>query len=216
GTSNTVSRAAALIAEGALDEQDVEALAARLGVGERHLRRLFRAHLGASPIAVAQTRRLLFAKTLITETRMPMVEVALAAGYGSVRRFNSAIKRVFRRAPRELRRGAAPPPGDDGSPLELKLPFAPPYDWAAMHAFLAARAIPGLEEVDRRAWRRTVAIDGAHGIVEVCPAAGGGNYLAVSLRLTNLSVLPAVVTRLRRVFDLAADPAAIAAHLAHD
>src|ERR1700748_2488912 len=88
GTSNTVSRALALIAEGALDGEAVDALAERLGVGERQLRRLFRQHLGASPIAVAQTRRVLFAKQLIVETTMPMAEIALAAGFGSTRRFN--------------------------------------------------------------------------------------------------------------------------------
>src|SRR5689334_2189555 len=109
GTSNTVTRALALIADGALDGDDagVEALAARLGVGERHLRRLFIQHLGASPIAVAQTRRVLFAKQLIHETKMPITEVALAAGFGSVRRFNETFLKLFDRPPRALRRKAA-------------------------------------------------------------------------------------------------------------
>src|ERR1700760_3970162 len=97
GTSNTVSRALALISEGAMDGPDagVEALAERLGVGERHLRRLFVQHLGASPIAVAQTRRVLFAKQLIHETTLPLTEVALAAGFGSVRRFNEIFLKLF-------------------------------------------------------------------------------------------------------------------------
>ena len=121
GTSNTVSRALALIADGGLDggEAGVDALAERLGVGGRQLRRLFQQHLGASPIAVAQTRRVLFAKQLIQETRMPMAEVALAAGFGSVRRFNETFHDLFRRPPSALRRKAAadapparwPPPG---------------------------------------------------------------------------------------------------------
>ncbi len=215
GTSNTVSRALALIADGALDEQGVEDLASRLGMGERHLRRLFRSHIGASPIAVAQTRRLLFAKKLLTETQMPMVEVALASGYGSVRRFNSAIRRVFRRAPRELRRGSV----EDrpaGTCLSLRLPFAEPYDWPAMVAFLRARAIAGVEEVGDRCYRRTLALEGAHGIVTVRPAADGAPHLLAELQLSRLSVLPAIVARLRRVFDLGADPAAIARHLAED
>ena len=95
GTSNTVSRALALIAEGALDGEgnSVEKLAERLGLGERQLRRLFLQHLGASPISVAQTRRVLFAKQLIHETRMPMTEVAMAAGFGSLRRFNETFRR---------------------------------------------------------------------------------------------------------------------------
>src|SRR5438874_12644471 len=106
GSSNTVSRALKLIAEGALDESEagVEALAERLGVGGRQLRRLFSQHLGASPIAVAQTRRVLFAKQLIVETTMPMAEVALAAGFNSIRRFNATFQSLYQRAPRELRR----------------------------------------------------------------------------------------------------------------
>src|ERR1700723_838997 len=97
GTSNTVSRALALIETGALDREAVDALAERLGVGERQLRRLFRQHLGASPIAVAQTRRVLFAKQLIIETTMPMAEVALAAGFSSIRRFNATFHTLYRR-----------------------------------------------------------------------------------------------------------------------
>src|ERR1700752_194849 len=108
GTSNTVSRALTLIELGALDEADVEALAVRLGVGERQLRRLFRQHLGASPVAVAQTRRVLLAKQLIHETFLPMTEIAFAAGFGSVRRFNETFLTLFGRAPRALRRGKGP------------------------------------------------------------------------------------------------------------
>lgn len=94
GTSNTVARALTLITEGALDDDEgnVEALAERVGVGERQLRRLFQRHLGASPVAVATTRRVLFAKHLLHETRLPMTEVAAAAGFGSVRRFNEAFR----------------------------------------------------------------------------------------------------------------------------
>jgi len=106
GTSNTVSRAMLLIAGGALDgdDSDVETLAQRLGVGARQLRRLFQKHLGTSPIAVAQTRRLLFAKKLVHETSMPMAEIADAAGFGSLRRFNDAFRRLYARPPSELRR----------------------------------------------------------------------------------------------------------------
>jgi AraC family transcriptional regulator, regulatory protein of adaptative response / DNA-3-methyladenine glycosylase II len=104
GTSNTVSRALGLIENGALDEGDVDALAERLGVGERHLRRLFLKHLGASPLAVAQTRRILRAKKLIADTRMPMAEIAFASGFGSIRRFNETFQAMFGRPPGELRR----------------------------------------------------------------------------------------------------------------
>src|SRR5271163_4538640 len=149
GTSNTVSRALTLIGEGALDGEAVDALAERLGVGERQLRRLFRQHLGASPIAVAQTRRVLFAKQLIVETTMPMAEVALASGFSSVRRFNATFHTLYRRSPRELRRSSLVDNEQAGAEgITLMLPYAPPYDWDAMLGFLTARAIKGIEAVE--------------------------------------------------------------------
>lgn len=221
GTSSTVSRALALIREGALDgdEASVDRLAERLGVGERQLRRLFHAHLGASPVSVAQTRRVLFAKHLLHETRLPMVQVALAAGFGSVRRFNESFRALYGRPPRELRREAArvaeTTPSSPGAAVELRLPFVPPYDWDAMLGFLAARAIPGMEEVAGATYRRTLAIGGVHGTVEVAPCAGRA-ALRVAIRVDDVAVLAEVVARVRRVFDLGADPHAIAAHLARD
>src|SRR6202007_1337717 len=97
GTSNTVSRALRLIGESGVEDGGVESLAERLGVGSRHLRRLFVRHLGATPIAVAQTRRLHFAKKLIDETNLPMNEIAIASGFGSVRRFNAGVHKVYHR-----------------------------------------------------------------------------------------------------------------------
>ena len=144
GTSNTVSRALNLIELGALDEDDVDTLAGRLGLGERQLRRLFRQHLGASPVAVAQTRRILLAKQLIHETRLPMAEIAFASGFGSVRRFNETFLALFGRPPSELRRASGPdcPAGPLGE-IVLLLRYHPPYDWAAMLEFLRCRAIAG-------------------------------------------------------------------------
>lgn len=213
GTSNTVSRALALIEKGGLDGADVEALAERLGVGERQLRRLFRRHLGASPIAVAQTRRVLLAKHLIHETRLPMSEVALAAGFGSIRRFNETFQRLFGRAPSTLRRGGAAPTGPTGEVVIL-LPYRPPYDWPAMLAFLRARAISGVETVTRDGYARTIEIGGAHGTVAVRPTAL--NALRATIQFPQLSALPTIVARLRRVFDLVADPGVIGAHLTED
>jgi AraC family transcriptional regulator of adaptative response / DNA-3-methyladenine glycosylase II len=142
GTSNTVSRALTPIGEGALDGEAVDALAERLGIGERQLRRLFRQHLGASPIAVAQTRRVLFGKQLIVETTMPMAEVALAAGFNSIRRFNATFQILYQRPPRELRRSKLIDGEQTGAEgITLKLPYAPPYDWDAIIDFLGARAI---------------------------------------------------------------------------
>src|SRR5690348_14809246 len=166
GTSNTVSRALALIESGGLDEDDVEGLANRLGVGARQLRRLFRQHLGASPIAVAQTRRVLLAKQLIHETRLSMAEVALAAGFGSVRRFNETFLQLFGRPPATLRR-RRDKVKREADALSVRLAYRPPYDWDAMLGFLAARAIPGVEHVGEQSYRRTIAIGRHVGMIRV-------------------------------------------------
>ena len=216
GTSNTVSRALMLIEGGALDEAAVDTLAARLGLGERQLRRLFHQHLGASPLAVAQTRRVLLARQLIDETDLAMTEVALAAGFGSLRRFNDTFHRLYGRPPSALRRRrgtaaiAAP-----GSALTLELPYRPPYDWAAMLGFLAARAIPGVERVADDCYTRTIELDGAFGTISVAPSRRGTSLVA-TVRFPQVTALPEILARLRRIFDLAADPLAIAAQLAED
>ena len=157
GTSATVSRALRLIADGALDEGNVAALAGRLGIGERHLRRLFLAHLGASPLAVAQTRRLLFAKQLIDQTALPMAQVAFAAGFSSIRRFNAAVREAWDTSPSSLRRGrrGARP---DTSEIVLRLAYRPPFDWNGLLAFLAPRATPGVERVSEGRYARTIAV----------------------------------------------------------
>jgi AraC family transcriptional regulator of adaptative response / DNA-3-methyladenine glycosylase II len=215
GASNTVARALSLIEEGALDDADVEALADRLGVGERQLRRLFRKHLGASPIAVAQTRRVLLAKQLIHETRLPMAEVAMASGFGSVRRFNETFQQLYDRPPASLRRLGGPDrTASDGEAVLLTLPYEPPYDWETMLAFLRLRAIPGVERVGRIRYERTLAIGGQIGVIRVEPAAR--SRLAVSVRFPRITALPTIIARVRRVFDLAADPVAIAEHLGAD
>ena len=216
GTSNTVSRALALISDGALDgpTASVETLASRLGLGERQLRRLFHQHLGASPIAVAQTRRVLFAKQLIHETRMPMTEIALASGFSSLRRFNETFHDLFHRPPSTLRRktsaAAAPDTG-----VTLRLRYRPPYDWDSMLAFLRARAIPGVEVIEHATYRRTVALDGATGSVAVIHLPQHQS-LGVTIHFPNVKSLPALVTRVRRMFDIGADIQTIDAHLSHD
>ena len=217
GTSNTVSRALALIAEGALDGQAIDTLAARLGVGERQLRRLFRQHLGASPIAVAQTRRVLFAKQLIVETNMPLAEVALASGFGSIRRFNATFQALYDRPPRELRRMRS---GDCDQPaaagITLILPYAPPYDWDAMISFLAARAIAGIELTEGTSrYQRTVAFAGEQGSVSVEPDECR-HGLRVRIHFPKVEAIASIVGRIRRVFDLSADPNAIGEHLSTD
>jgi AraC family transcriptional regulator of adaptative response / DNA-3-methyladenine glycosylase II len=215
GTSGTVSRALGLIEAGALDEANVEALAGRLGVGERQLRRLFRQHVGASPIAVAQTRRVLLAKQLLHDTRLPMTEVAMAAGFGSVRRFNETFQQLFHRPPAALRRSGLTeePVGATGA-IRLSLPYRHPYEWDAILRFLRPRVIPGVEVVSDNRYARTIAIGAARGVLVVEP--GSGNSLAATIRFPILQALPAIIARIRRVFDLAADPLAIGTHLSLD
>ncbi len=215
GTSNTISRALSLIELGALDEARVDDLAGRLGVGERQLRRLFRQHLGASPIAVAQTRRVLLAKQLIHESSLPMAEIAFASGFGSVRRFNETFQMLFDRPPNALRRAKRPEvsAGPQGE-IDLLLRYQPPYDWAAILEFLRRRAIPGIEVVTADSYARTVHFNGVAGTVKV--RRGEGNALRATVSFPKLSALPAIIARLRRVFDLSADPLAITAHLAKD
>jgi AraC family transcriptional regulator, regulatory protein of adaptative response / DNA-3-methyladenine glycosylase II len=220
GTSNTVSRGLALIAEGALDGDDasVDALAERLGVGGRQLRRLFRQHLGASPISVAQTRRVLFAKQLIHDTRLPMTEIALAAGFGSIRRFNETFRQLFHRPPSALRRKlvTALPEGTVGaSGVTVQLRYRPPYDWPAMLSHLQARAIDGVERVDGATYSRTVRHDGQTGTVEIFHLPDTQSLAAI-IRFPSVRALPAIVARIRRAFDLGADVALINSHLARD
>jgi AraC family transcriptional regulator of adaptative response / DNA-3-methyladenine glycosylase II len=213
GTTNTVSRALALIEAGGLDEADVEGLANRLGVGARQLRRLFHQHVGASPVAVAQTRRVLLAKQLIHETSLPMAEVALAAGFNSIRRFNETFLQLFGRSPATLRRMRDRTRSEAGA-LSVRLAYRPPYDWDAMLSFLSARAIPGVEMVSDNSYRRTIAIGNHSGVITVAPAAG--NRVDVIVRFPALAALPSIIARVRRVFDLAADPDMIGSHLALD
>jgi AraC family transcriptional regulator of adaptative response / DNA-3-methyladenine glycosylase II len=213
GTSNTVSRALTLIEAGGLDDDGVEGLGDRLGVGARQLRRLFRQHVGASPIAVAQTRRVLLAKQLIHETRLPMAQVALASGFNSVRRFNETFLQLFGRAPASLRRTRDHERREAGM-LSVRLAYRPPYDWDAMLSFLTARAIPGVELVSGNGYRRTIAIGHHCGVIGVTPA--DKNRVDVTIRFPDMAALPQIIARVRRVFDLAADPDTIGAHLALD
>jgi AraC family transcriptional regulator, regulatory protein of adaptative response / DNA-3-methyladenine glycosylase II len=215
GSFNTVSRALGLIEAGALDDASVETLATRLGIGERQLRRLFRLHLGASPISIAQTRRILLAKQLIQDTGLPMAEVAAAAGFGSIRRFNETFQQLYRRSPRALRRARVTEAsvGTTGV-VAVKLGYRPPYDWDAVLSFLRVRAIPGVEVVSGGRYARTIAIGDARGMLVVERAEK--NCLKATVRFPSLKSLPAIIARVRRVFDLAADPLAIGAHLSRD
>ncbi len=211
GTRSTVSRALRLIAEGGLDTDGVDELADRLGVGARQIRRLFARHLGASPVSVAQAHRILFAKKLLDETALSVGDVALAAGFRSIRRFNEVFRGTYARAPSELRRARR----SDPAGVSLKLPFSPPYDWPAMIEFLAARAIPGVESVALEEYRRAFRMGPATGHLAV-RAVPGAHHLAATIRTSDVAALPAIVARLRRLFDLDVNAAAVDEHLARD
>ncbi len=217
GSSAVVSRALRLIRDGALDGGGVDALAARLGVGGRQLRRLFDQHLGASPAAVARAQRLQAARAMIDQTALPMLEVSAAAGFQSLRQFNHAIRQTFGASPRALRKTSLRWAVSlrERECLALRLPYRPPLDWRGLLAFLAVRATPGVEAIDGDVFRRAVQIGDTVGWIEVGPAPGA---TALLLRLwpCDGAILLPVVERVRRVFDLGADPLQIAAHLRAD
>ncbi len=217
GTSATVSRALRLIGDGALDGRGgVDEIASRLGVGARHLRRLFDEHLGASPIAVALTRRIHFARKLIDDTDLSMTEIAYASGFSSLRRFNDAFAGAFDLPPSALRKKPGPHgPDAPGECLVLRLPYRRPYDWDAMISFLGARAIPGIEAADRRAYRRSCSSDGGDGWIEVSPDPGKA-HLLLRIAAPATSDLIRIAERARRLFDLGADPFRIGSHLRRD
>ncbi len=212
-SSDLVGAALRLIEQGALDGQPVTDLAARIGVGARHLRRLFDQELGASPLDVAATRRLLFAKQLLGETGLPITAIAAAAGYASLRRFNAAFVDAYAKPPREFRRGQGRVSGDNA--IELRLPYRAPYDFKGLLAFYARRGIPGVEAIDELGYQRSVVIDGEPGWLDVSSIRGD-----TALRLRVHDVRPIhlgqLVSRVRRMFDVDADPAAIMQTLGRD
>ena len=213
GSPVTVSRALRLISEGAMEDAGVDALAERLGIGSRHLRRLFLEHLGATPVAVAQTRRLLAAKKLIDETGLPLTEIAIASGFGSIRRFNAAFRATWDRSPRELRRGRGAI-ATKGGPCVLELRYRPPFDWAALIGFLAGRAIAGVDTSMSPVYRRTIITARGPGWIEVRPA--GKSALKLTVHCPDASDLLTIATKVRRLFDLDADPQTITRHLRRD
>lgn len=218
----TVARALKLIDQGFLAERPLAELAQRVHLGERQLRRLFVERLGAAPTGVHGTRRLLFAKQLLTETSLPVTEVALAAGFSSLRRFNAAFLEAYRMAPRDLRRRAPEERavGDATQPLVLRLGYRPPYDFASMLDFLRGRALPGVERVDARSYARVIGSAAAPGWLRITAWPAGRAERSHALKLELRGAAPAqlagIVQRVRRMFDLDADPNAIAAALSTD
>jgi len=205
--------AAGRIDDGDLTDSSLASLAGRLGVTDRHLRRVFEAEFGVSPVEYAQTQRLLLAKRLLTDTAFPVTDVAMAAGFGSLRRFNALFRRRYRLTPRDVRKT---PEAAPQSTLAFDLAYRPPFAWDAHLEFLAGREIDGVESVDGRTYSRGVSIahgDGQHrGWIAVHPSRRR-NALTVTLSGSLARVVPQVLARTKRVFDLGCRPDEVAARL---
>ncbi|MET3651033.1 AlkA N-terminal domain-containing protein [Dyella japonica] len=203
---HVIARTLKLMDSGAFDEWSVDDMAERVGLGARQLRRLFVERLGAPPISVHTTRRLLFAKQLLTETTMPVTEVALASGFGSLRRFNAAFLQANRMAPRDLRRH---PSATTGDAITLRLGYRPPYDFEAILAFLRGRALPGAELVDEHSYARVFGTPDAPGWLRLSAWPGHDHALRLELHCPQPAQMLGVVNKLRRMFDLDASPQSI-------
>jgi AraC family transcriptional regulator of adaptative response / DNA-3-methyladenine glycosylase II len=208
-----VAEAMQRIEAGALADGSLEQLAVELGVTSRHLRRAMHAALGLSPVELAQSRRLAMARQLVADTTLPLSEVAFASGFRSLRRFNSAFRARYDCAPSRLRRARRP--AAPAETLTLTLAYRPPYEWPALLRFLGARAVPGVELVRGATYLRTARIGEHSGWLAVAPIAGRA-ALRAEISLSLSGALMPLRARLRRVFDLDAQPATIAAHLARD
>lgn len=214
--SSRIARAAfARIADGALDRRSLADVARDLRVGERHLRRVVSAEFGASPVELAQTQRLLLAKQLLTETDLPVARIAYASGFSSLSRFNTLFRSRYRLSPTELRR-LRRSGTDTGGAVTLRFDYRPPYDWAWVLEFLAARAIPGIENVSNDAYTRSLRAGPHAGWFRVRPAPRQENALIVEISESLLPALLPVRSAVRRMFDLDAEPQTIAEHFASD
>jgi AraC family transcriptional regulator of adaptative response / DNA-3-methyladenine glycosylase II len=207
-----VESAVRRIEQGALNDGSIEDLAGELGVTDRHLRRSMVDTLGVSPVELAQTARLAFAKRLLQDSSLKLSDIAFASGFQSVRRFNSAFRARFERPPTQVRRALLATADAPSSDVTLRLDYRPPLAWDALLGFLAFRAIPGVERVDDGVYHRTLTVNGKRGWVSVAPHPRRPALVAtVSAPL--LGQLMPLVGKLRALFDLDAQPAAIDTHL---
>ncbi|ONI90423.1 DNA-3-methyladenine glycosylase [Saccharothrix sp. ALI-22-I] len=210
--ADSVAKAMRLIADGVVDREGVPGLAARLGYSVRQVERLLLAELGAGPLALARAQRAQTARLLIETTTLPMAEVALAAGFASVRAFNETVREVFGQSPTELRGRRRPVPHAPGV-LSLRLPFRAPLRPDNLFGHLAATGVPGVEEWRDGAYRRTLRLPHGHAVVSLSPQA---DHVACKLALSDLRDLSIAIARCRRMLDLDADPVAVDEQLRSD
>jgi AraC family transcriptional regulator, regulatory protein of adaptative response / DNA-3-methyladenine glycosylase II len=215
--SATLAHAAARLIEAGMSEGwKLDRVADRVGVTTRHLRRIFQAEFGASPIAYLQTQRLLFAKRLLTDTKLPVTQVALASGFQSLRRMNTLFLERYRFSPSQLRKRV--PLGAEAAYFRFVLPYRPPYDWTGLLRFLEQRSIPGVETLSDGVYRRTlrvVHLEEEHlGWVQISPlpklANGRRDAMLVHIAPSMAAVLPQTLERVKRLLDIDADPQTIA------
>ena len=235
--ADLVARAVRLITDGYVDDHGISGLARRLAVTERHLHRLVVAELGTGPLALARTVRLQTARRLLSETSVPITEIAFASGFSSVRQFNASFQEAYRQPPSALRAGTRPrgaaaggtdthstdthstdtqSTGTNGTWLSLRLACREPFDGESLLGFLATRAIPGVEQVTDGRYARTIRTSSGAGVIELIPGPPGQGHVLLRVRLTGLGGVGQVVSRCRQLFDLDADPAAIGSALASD
>src|SRR5690242_5143274 len=233
--ADVVGRAMRLISDGVVDRDGVEGLASKLGYEQRQVRRLVTAELGAGPLAIARAQRAQTARILTETTALPLSEIAFAAGFTSIRQFNATVREVFAVTPTQLReargkratatrRLPALPTGDPAAPglIRLRLAYRAPIDGERMLGYLAARAIPGVEEVRDGSYRRTINLPNGVGILSLSPllpspaSRPDPGYVECELQLEDLRDLTAAVQRCRRLLDLDADPETVTAYLAAD
>jgi AraC family transcriptional regulator, regulatory protein of adaptative response / DNA-3-methyladenine glycosylase II len=216
--ADLAGRAMRLIGDGLVDREGVTGLARRLGYSERQVNRTVTTELGAGPLALARAQRAQTARVLIETTALPLSEIAFAAGFASIRQFNATIREVFAATPGELRERAvrrrpATGAGPAAGIIRLRLAYRPPIDIDRMLRFLAARAIPGVETVTGRTYRRTINLPNGTGVAALRPAESPASYIECELQLQDLRDLAPAVQRCRRLLDLDADPATVTAFL---
>jgi len=220
--ADMTARAMRLIADGIVDREGIDGLARSLGYEQRQVRRVLTAELGASPLALARAQRAQTARVLVETTKLPMGDIAFAAGFASIRQFNATILEVFDTPPSRLRESGAraarnaparapAPPGA----VCLRLPFRPPIDVPRLFGFLAARAVPGVEEVTASTYRRTISLPNGRGILSLRNV-DQARWVECELELDDLRDVTAAVQRCRRLLDLDADPDAVSGFLASD
>jgi len=217
-SNDVASRAMRLIADGVVEREGVPGLASRLGYSSRHLTRLLSNELGAGPLALARAHRAQTARTLLTATELPLADVAFAAGFSSIRQFNDTIAEVFQLTPTELRaRQRRHPRGEaeiaEPGTISLSLPYRAPLDAAGVFSWLRARAIPGIEVADEHRYSRAITLPSGPATFTVASTDASGT-LGLTARVSALRDLPTLVARVRRLFDLDADPLAVDAALA--